>query len=85
MFDRTRIVAGELRRGINFKLLMTSARKSTEVVYKTDTSEQLSLTAGNAITVGKSEWAMAQENGYLFLLVTILARGTRGHVGRITV
>lgn len=52
------IVAGELHEGINFELLMTSAGKGTEVVYKTGPSEHLLLIAGNMMTVGKSEWVM---------------------------
>lgn len=53
VFDWFRTVPDELRHGINFKLLMTSARKSTELVYKTDPSEHLSLVAGNVMNVGK--------------------------------
>lgn len=55
MLDWSCIVAGERREGINFELLMTSARKGTEVVYKTGPSEHLSPIAGDMMTVGKSE------------------------------
>lgn len=63
VFDWFRKVPDEMSQGLNFKLLMTSARKSTELVYKTDPSEHLSLVAGNVMNVGKSEWAMAEDIG----------------------
>lgn len=76
-------VAGERREGINFELLMTSARKGTEVVYKMGPSEHLSPIAGDMMTVGKSEWVMVQDIGDLFLPMTILALQTRGHIEMI--
>lgn len=63
VFDCFRSVPGELGPGVNLKLLMTSAMKSTQLVWKTDPSEHLSLISGNTTSVGKSEWAMAQDIG----------------------
>lgn len=63
VFNWFRSVPNELNPGVNLKLFMTSAGKSTELVYETDQSEHLSLIAGNVMNVGKSEWAMAQDIG----------------------
>lgn len=64
MLNWFRSVPDELKPGVNLKLLMTSAWKSTKLVYETDrSSEYLSLVAGNVMNVGKSEWAMAQDIG----------------------
>lgn len=54
---------GELSQGVNLKLLVKSTMKSTQLVSKTDLSEDLSLIAGNIMNVGKSEWTMAQDIG----------------------
>lgn len=61
VFNCFRSVPGDPNPGINLKLLMTSSGKSTELVWETDPSEHLSLVAGNVTSVGKSEWAMAQD------------------------
>lgn len=61
VFNGFRSLPDELNPGVNLKLLMTNAGKSTELVYETDQSEHLSLVAGNVMNVGKSEWAMTQD------------------------
>lgn len=63
VFDWLRMVPKEMSPGINFKLLMTSAGKSTQLVWRTDPSERLSLAARNVISAGKSEWAIARDIG----------------------
>lgn len=76
VFDCSRSVPGKLSLGVNLKLVITSAMKSTQSIWKMNPLEHLSLVAGNMISVGQSEY---DGSGYWKLCSSprhVLARGT---------
>lgn len=61
VFDHLSSLCQSLRPGVSFKLLFTSAEKSTQLVWQTDRSEQVSLRAKNLLSPEKSAGAMGAE------------------------
>lgn len=58
VFDCLSSLYRSLAPGVSFKLLVTSADKSTQLVWQTDPSERLSLRAKNMLSPEKSATAM---------------------------
>lgn len=61
VFQSLRNVGSMLAPGVCFKILMTSAGKSTQLVQLTHPSERVSLRAGNVLSPEKAGWAMDQD------------------------
>lgn len=61
VFDHLSTLRERLPHGLSFKLLLTSAEKSSQLAWQVSRSEHVSLRAGHVLSPDKSEQALAPD------------------------